>query len=352
MKTPRESDTPEPSSVAEFPRLDSSPTESRDVIIKEKLEAFSDMLSNQGVDKFWEALVEKNPDAAKGIVTKKELFAKVTPSLRNHIAKVLPAINILVVGAKNPEQSFQEVSTWLRQTAVEFAEKDYESLVNFKKSGTDPLTTLPNRSVFDRNMKVGIERNRRFKETFSFIFFDLDHFKAVNDTYGHDAGDAVLKEMARRLKDVKLRGLDLLARFGGEEFAVVLPSTPKEGACILAQRISEQISSQPFIIKSNSGETFEIPVTVSVGVTQFTDAESDPDGKGVLNEADSNLYILKRGIVDAEGNVIKELRGLIACDGKVVTQEDIEAYKIKMSGVGRSSFPAPRSSYPGPRKAE
>jgi len=340
MKAPSEWDTPEPSEVTEGPPPAPSSSESKEAALKATLESFSGQIAADAVEKFWPDR-PKHPELNGNGVNKEELVAKVTPALRAHITKNLHIISVLVFESKDPERAFQGVSALLGREAMEFTKMIYESLTFFKKIGIDELTGLPNRKVFDRNITTGVERNKRFGETFSFILFDLDHFKEVNDTYGHGAGDQVLQEMARRLsKDVKLRELDALVRYGGEEFAIILPSTPKEGACILAQRISDQIGIEPFKIVTKSGEPFEIRVTASIGIAEYAGFTEDPHGKEVQRSADINLYVLKGKEPDHEG-ITEDRRGRIACDGRVVSKEDIEAFKTKMSGPGRSSFPAP-----------
>jgi diguanylate cyclase (GGDEF)-like protein len=145
--------------------------------------------------------------------------------------------------------------------------------------------------------------------------------------------------MARRLtKDVKLRELDAVVRYGGEEFAIILPHTPNEGACILAQRVSDQIGVEPFMITTKSGERTQIKVTASIGIAEYTSAAQDPLGKKVQRQADTCLYILKGKEADNDG-VIEDRRGGIACNGRVITRSDIEAFKVKMRGTGRSSLP-------------
>ena len=109
-----------------------------------------------------------------------------------------------------------------------------------RQSVTDELTGLANRRAFDDALASEIERNKRFGTDLGLVLIDLDNFKNVNDTYGHQQGDLVLREVARVLRDGS-REIDFPARYGGEELAVILPGTDLEGAFNRAERIREQI---------------------------------------------------------------------------------------------------------------
>lgn len=111
---------------------------------------------------------------------------------------------------------------------------------------------------------------------------DIDHFKAVNDTYGHQAGDAALAAAAE-MRD-SLRGYDVPGRFGGEEFAVLLPGTTGEEACLIAQRLRERLAAATTLV----GESTPVQITVSVGVTALSSASADLDE--LISAADIALY--------------------------------------------------------------
>ncbi len=122
----------------------------------------------------------------------------------------------------------------------------------------------------------------------SILITDIDHFKSINDTYGHDAGDEVLREFADRLRSC-IRGVDLACRFGGEEFVVVMPDTDLGIASRVAERIRRRIAGEPFQI--DRGER-SIEVTISIGLAALHGAEDLP--ATILKRADEALYRAKR----------------------------------------------------------
>ncbi|HSM40696.1 MAG TPA: PleD family two-component system response regulator, partial [Afifellaceae bacterium] len=129
---------------------------------------------------------------------------------------------------------------------------------------TDPLTGLHNRRYLDSHLRSLVERSANAGKPMSVLAFDLDFFKGINDTYGHDAGDDVLREFAHRLKK-SVRGIDLVVRHGGEEFVVVMPETDLKHATNVADRLRQDVEGEVF--NTSAGDS--IPVTVSVGVSEF-----------------------------------------------------------------------------------
>ena len=127
----------------------------------------------------------------------------------------------------------------------------------------DELTGSYNRRYFDEQMGVRLQEAKRYDTPFSLVMFDLDHFKAVNDSKGHQFGDMVLRETAGLVKK-EVRQEDVLARYGGEEFAVMLPHTDRLGSAILAERIRESVADHSFVRKGDSGR-----VSISLGSASF-----------------------------------------------------------------------------------
>lgn len=154
-----------------------------------------------------------------------------------------------------------------------------------RRARTDALTGLPNRGAFDDNLDTLLRHADRFGRPLSLILADVDHFKQVNDTWGHEAGDAVLRYIARALLATK-RGVDVCARFGGEELAILLPETDLKGSLQVAERMREAVAAHPV----RAGGT-EIPVTISLGVACY------PEGvltrEALFAAADRALYDAK-----------------------------------------------------------
>ena len=150
----------------------------------------------------------------------------------------------------------------------------------------DGLTEVYNKRYFAEFLERELARCARYNRPLSLVMFDLDHFKQINDTHGHLAGDFVLREMCRRLH-VRIRKEELLARYGGEEFVAVLPEAGHEGAMDFAEQIRGLVAQEPFEFEDEM-----IPLTISVGVaTVVGDAL---DGARFIKMADDNLSSAKR----------------------------------------------------------
>ena len=148
----------------------------------------------------------------------------------------------------------------------------------------DPLTELPNRTLFTDRMMVAKARLRR-GSSLGLMFCDLDYFKTVNDSFGHEAGDRLLVEVAQRLRSI-LRPSDTVARFGGDEFALLCEGVESEGAERIAERIEEAFSV-PFLI-----DDYEVPLSASTGIVLTTDPDVDPDR--LMSDADLAMYAAKQ----------------------------------------------------------
>ena len=163
-----------------------------------------------------------------------------------------------------------------------------------KAAVSDPLTGLHNRRYAMPHLTRVAEHAAATGRSFAVMVADLDHFKQINDLYGHASGDAVLVEVTRRLRE-NLRGVDLVARIGGEEFLIVMPATPLSEARIAASRLCRKIGGQGFKVP---GATEPIHVTISIGVTigglRKTPDEATPvDANDLLDVADKALYAAK-----------------------------------------------------------
>lgn len=152
---------------------------------------------------------------------------------------------------------------------------------------TDPLTGLHNRRYMERHLKTLITDAKRTGRSLSVLIADIDHFKNVNDTYGHDAGDLVLKEFSERFRRYT-RGVDMACRLGGEEFLIIMPDTDKILARQVGERVRECVAVQPFQI----GQDREIWVTASVGLATWEGDGDTPEA--LFKRADNALYAAKR----------------------------------------------------------
>jgi diguanylate cyclase (GGDEF)-like protein len=159
----------------------------------------------------------------------------------------------------------------------------YEEAVRL--SLTDGMTGLWNRRNFDLRLDAELSRAVRFSEPFAVLFVELDQMKVVNDRHGHQAGDTVLIELARRLTEA-VREVDVVARWGGDEFTLLLPKTGLAGALLLAEKIRAAANNAPFRIDTGS-----LDITISVGVAAYP--EHGSSGKELVAAADGAMYLAK-----------------------------------------------------------
>ena len=157
-----------------------------------------------------------------------------------------------------------------------------------KDAQTDGLTGLANRTHFDRRLMVEAERAIEDGTSLCLLLCDIDHFKKFNDTYGHSVGDSVLKVVARNLTD-NVKGADLAARFGGEEFAIVLPQTGIENAALLADRIRSKLANKN--LKSRTTGQHYGHITLSIGAALYRPGELLSE---LIDRADRGLYKAKQ----------------------------------------------------------
>jgi len=155
-------------------------------------------------------------------------------------------------------------------------------------SASDGLTGIPNRRLFDEYIAREWRRARRNSSCISLMMCDVDHFKLFNDTYGHQAGDDCLRQVAGAIQKIMERGADIAARYGGEEFAVVLPETPIGGALFIAEKVRHAIHELHIPhAASASGQ-----VTMSIGIASMTPAENSGHEE-LIHAADKALYQAK-----------------------------------------------------------
>jgi two-component system cell cycle response regulator len=180
-----------------------------------------------------------------------------------------------------------EISPSILERSIRYALKLSDTLAELRRLATrDPLTGMLNRREFNRILAEETERAARFGRTFSLVMLDLDHFKSVNDQYGHPAGDAVLVETANRILQ-GLRQVDRAARIGGEEIAILLVELGHEEAMEVANRHAEAIRGKPIVLEDGQ----ELTVTASLGVA--TSPQNGATSETLIAAADKALYRAK-----------------------------------------------------------
>jgi two-component system, cell cycle response regulator len=153
---------------------------------------------------------------------------------------------------------------------------------------TDALTGLFNRRYMESHLSTLVEQAASRGKPLTVMVVDIDYFKAINDSHGHDAGDDVLRDFALRIKR-SIRGIDLACRYGGEEFVLVMPETDMAVAAMVAERLRRRIAAEPFAIQQGARV---VPVTISIGIAALRD--KDDTAASVLKRADQALYRAKR----------------------------------------------------------
>ena len=176
---------------------------------------------------------------------------------------------------------------WVLKKGKYYIIDKFECIEKLKENAIyDALTGCYNKKEILEFLENYLSSYIRYKKSpFSVLMFDIDHFKKINDTYGHLAGDFVLKELARLVKSL-MRKSDLCGRFGGEEFIIILPETKLVGAMRFANRLRESVEKHKFIFNN-----IQIPVTISIGITSAGFSDSV---ESLLSRVDDALYEAKR----------------------------------------------------------
>jgi diguanylate cyclase (GGDEF)-like protein len=182
------------------------------------------------------------------------------------------------------EYKVQERTLELEIALRELSETNHELQ---EKNTLDALTGIRNRSYFDKKYQAEVRRSRREKTQLSIVMMDIDHFKNVNDQYGHLVGDECIKSVAQTLNNALKRPSDDVCRYGGEEFALILPSTDLEGALVLVEQLRAEIEKTTI-----QADDVSINITISAGVgTAIADLNQPEDN--ILALADKQLYTAK-----------------------------------------------------------
>jgi two-component system cell cycle response regulator len=207
------------------------------------------------------------------------------------------ALGVLALGAEEPHRFHSGLATDCLHNLAVVAAISLDNATNratlLNGALTDPLTGLRNRRYLETRLSEELARARRERRPLSCLLLDVDYFKRVNDTYGHLAGDDVLRELAQRVL-TEVRASDVCARYGGEELAILLPATRRNDALALAERVRRVVCEAPIIV----GEDRAVTVTASIGVATVMPTNADnADGcrRQLLGGADAALYRAKAG---------------------------------------------------------
>src|ERR1700694_671306 len=182
--------------------------------------------------------------------------------------------------------TYPRMSNWIRKKRYTEQLRD-NAQMSIEMAITDALTGLHNRRYMENHIGTLVEQAVVRGNPLAVLVLDIDYFKAINDTHGHDAGDEVLREFALRIRK-SIRGIDLACRYGGEEFVVIMPETDLAVATMVAERLRRRIASEPFLIQKGART---VEVTISIGIAALGAGDT---AASVLKRADQALYRAKR----------------------------------------------------------
>lgn len=230
---------------------------------------------------FGQSVVLSNRFSTPLIQLQKKVKAIIHGNRENDSNYIYPDNEIGVISQEVGQLTANELYARSRELQETNALLEQKNVELKRLSTTDQLTGLHNRHKIDIELENECQRAVRYNKNLSVIMFDIDWFKRINDTYGHQAGDSVLKEIALLLKD-SLRTIDILGRWGGEEFIIICPETDITEVQILGNRICSLVANYQFSIKAS--------VTISVGITKFSGQENS---EKLIKRVDDNLYAAK-----------------------------------------------------------
>jgi diguanylate cyclase (GGDEF)-like protein len=236
---------------------------------------------------------QENGEATTAAAHLSERYFKMSPNafeeMLHAIAKALPdATRSLDIDLGDEERFFQLLDQAREVLLMSTLRMQQEARFLENKSHTDPLTSLNNRAYLDETLPGLFERSQQSGQPLSLVFSDLDHFKRINDTYGHGAGDQVLVSVAGMMQSV-LRDNDIVARYGGEEFVCLLPGADEAGAARVAERLRKLVESQAISLEDGRC----VNVTISAGCATASERSTFSSFREFLSAADRCLYEAK-----------------------------------------------------------
>jgi len=224
----------------------------------------------------------------RSVVTGSGDLGELGVSVRDHLTMIVQAMEKYQKEEEEREERLAAKLEMLQARLSEMEQEVSESRVAIeeqrRRATHDNLTGLPNRDAYQARLAEELLRRNRYGGSLALVIGDVDHFKRINDNYGHLAGDKVLQLIARSLRK-NLRDVDFIARYGGEEFVILMPETSSADAMVVAEKLRAKIEGSPFNFKKE-----RVPITMSFGVSEFHALES-PDA--VFDRADKALYQAK-----------------------------------------------------------
>jgi diguanylate cyclase len=230
-------------------------------------------------------------------------FGKVLNGFSGDVQSIAPGANLktlianMISETKAMIRINSELQDKLQNSSSEIGHLRMNLAAIRREALTDPLTGLSNRKSFDVSLGEAAKAAMEDGKDLSLLLLDIDHFKRFNDTWGHQVGDQVLKLVARTIRD-NTRGQDTSSRYGGEEFAIILPATPLSGAVTVANTIREALMTKQLVKKSTGQDMGN--VTASIGVSVFEPGEPLSE---LIRRADGALYTAKR---DGRNKVVSQ----------------------------------------------
>lgn len=268
-----------------FSKFLGSTTEDADISVKpaDPRESIIDrILGDNVLGKAEREIVERTIDSKKVQISngKEESLMTIPFSIDKNLCGV-----VLLAGKKINENDIEMARKFSRSASIALKNAiDFKSLD--RKARNDMKLDIPNFYELSENLEIEVDRAKRYGHHLAFVMIDIDHFKAVNDTYGHKTGDEVLKRITEIIKEEK-RKYDIIGRYGGEEFGLILPETNKETAAEITNRIRRRIEQEVFTTSDG-----QLRVTISAGISEFKEDISSR-GDNLIEKADDALYKAK-----------------------------------------------------------